>query len=339
MPNGCCSWIQRGLSVVFVLVILGGTANAAEVHRWSSSTGERLRLLISEADLVVRWADSKTQEIILRRLDSGSAGSFSDSSTAGGWRELRDSRWNSWEPSVATRSEFGSWELVLPPVLASVELRLWAGTLQVRQAQGNIFLQMQRGRVVLSGGSGQVQVHILKGDFQSTGFNGNLQLDFQAVNVGLRSFSGELEMEVFSGETKLEKTSGNLRLRQQQGSVNLAGGQTGTLRYEVWRANLSGSGLQGRIDGQSQQGSVQLALGSEAEVNLRSTEGRISVQIPASVPASLNLAVTEGGELSVPAPLRVQREGASKNLVSRLRSGEPKVSLFVRSKTGNVSVR
>ncbi len=313
-----------------ILVLLGFVFVAQQswgaLTRWSVAPGDRVQLSVGRANVQVQRANENTH---VNLQTSGGCREI-QSETAAGRLDLREAE----RFKLRSDSDVCTIQLLVPAA-QSVSVHVLEGALSAQKLSGDVLLHLQKGNLILRDGSGGAQVHVQKGNVLIQDYNGRVRMDVLQAPVQLKNLQGDLDMQALAGEHVIEKSKGNFKVTQAQGSVKIVGG-SGVLQFESNRAALTTDLFSGRIEGQSQEGAVNLKLAAESDVNLKTQAGRVTVQAPAG--ASLNLA-TQEGDLIVPSYMSVARTGAAKSVRGRLRGEGGKASVMVRSQEGSIFIK
>lgn len=218
-----------------------------------------------------------------------------------------------------------------------VEINLRGGVVVAQKWQKELKITMTEGRVNLSNGAGEVQAHLLKGDINISDHNGKVIADSYSGGVHLKNIQGDVDASLFAGQLVLDKVKGfsNITTSQSQGRVLQS---SGTLQFENGKGNLTFQNFQGRLEGQTVEGGVTISAVADSEVDIKSKSGKVSIQIPPNLGASLNLLTMEG-DIIVPSDLKVTKVGTEKSVRGRMRGDAQKIAVSVRSQDGLISVK
>ena len=218
-----------------------------------------------------------------------------------------------------------------------VEIHLRDGSVNLQHWTKEARVHLVQGKITSQNGSGGLQAQLQKGEITLVDQSGKIQTDSYNANVSIRNLNGDLEAQAFAGTLSLEKTKGFASLNTQQANVKVAQ-SSGSLQFENGKGPLTIQGYQGRVEGQTGEGTVNLSFLAESELNLKAKSGRITIQAPPNSGASVNLSTTEG-DIFVPKELKVNRLGAEKNVRGRLRGETPKGLVLVRSQEGSIVLK
>ncbi|MEN0057242.1 MAG: DUF4097 family beta strand repeat-containing protein [Bdellovibrio sp.] len=226
-------------------------------------------------------------------------------------------------------------EITGPAVPTEVHLR--GGSVGAQRWNKDIKVAMTQGRAQVVGGSGAVQVYLQKGDVTVQDRVGRVQADSYQGAMTLRNIQGDVESHLFAGSLQIEKVQGFTSVSTQtaQGRVNQG---VGTLQFENGKGTLTVQGFQGRLEGQNQEGVINVTMALDSEVDVKSKAGRVQIQAPPAAGVTLNLLTTEG-DILVPGDLKVTKLSTEKSLRAKWRGDAPRGSIFVRTQEGLISVK
>jgi hypothetical protein len=135
----------------------------------------------------------------------------------------------------------------------------------------------------------------------------------------------------------IEKSKGYLNLNTTQ-SVARVLQSSGTLQFENVKGNVITQAFSGRVDGQTGEGAVNIGIEPDTDVHVKSVCGRVSVQSVAGSGAFVYLLSGEG-EITAPNEIPTGKSATEKTARGRLRGGEQKGSIVVRSREGSIVVK
>lgn len=243
---------------------------------------------------------------------------------------------------ASSKENFGRWmakkriiEIQGPSL--PLEVHLFDGQVNLQKWSKETLLHVQKGRVVVKDSLGTTKIHSQSGEIQVLDHQGRVEVDTYKANVLVRGLLGDADLENFLGETTVEKGKGFISVNQGQGSAKILS-SSGTLQFELVKGILNSQNFSGRVEGQTQEGPVNIQLANDGEVNVRSQSGRVTIQSSASSGAALNL-TTIDGDIIGPNYLKVGRDGFQKTLRGRLKGDNQKGSIVVRSQDGAIILR
>lgn len=217
-----------------------------------------------------------------------------------------------------------------------VDVHLFGGSVNSQRWARDMKVSMTNGRFTSSNGVGSLQVYLQKGDITISDHTGKVTTDSYSGNTTLRNIQGDVDASLFSGLLNIDKAHGFLAISTQQATGKLQQ-SSGTVQFENGKGNLNIQTFQGRIEGQSLDGSVTVVMGTDSEVDIKSKAGRINVHTQPNSGASVNLQTAEG-DIFVPKELRVNTSSSEKNVRGRLH-GDGQGSILVRSQEGTITVK
>lgn len=234
------------------------------------------------------------------------------------------------------RSEASNCQLQISvPSLQSVQVHLLEGNITVQKINIETLLHVQKGKVNLKETTGNSLVYVQRGEVLIQDCQGQIKVDIAQAQMNVRNLQGDLDAHILSGDLSIEKSKGQLRLNQAQGSCKILN-SAGSLQFETSKATYAVESFGGRIDGQSQEGSLQLKLVSDFDAHIKTSTARASVQVPKGM---LINAMTQEGELVAPIGMSSAKEGSSKSLRGRVPGEVAKGSLTLRSQEGGIFLK
>lgn len=236
-----------------------------------------------------------------------------------------------------TKMEPAKYPIEIQAPSLPMELHLMEGQVQVSQWSQEAFVQLQKGKIISRSGNGGLIVHNQSGEISITDHQGRVDVDAYKAQLTVKNLTGDADFENFAGENNIEKARGFISVSQDQGSTKLSG-SSGTLKFEIGKATLSSQNFAGRVEGQTQEGPINIVMSPESDVNVKSQSGRVTVHSANGSAPSLNLATTDGDILG-PQYLKVNRESGLKTLRGRMNGEAQKGSVFIRSQDGAIVIR
>ncbi|MBX3040244.1 MAG: DUF4097 family beta strand repeat protein [Bdellovibrionaceae bacterium] len=218
------------------------------------------------------------------------------------------------------------------------EIHLRDGVVNLNKGAHESTVTLRNGKVVALGRTGSLRAQVMKGEIFVSDGSGHVDLDLYQGSLTLRNLTQvEGEAYSFGGQLLVDNVKGNLAVTTSQSTAKVQK-FTGTLVVENGKGAWTGTALQGRVEGSSGEGAINLQLIGETDVSFKAQSGRVSIQLPKSSGANLNLQTREG-EISVPSEIRVNRTHLEKSVRGRLRGEAGKFSVMVRSQEGSIVVR
>jgi hypothetical protein len=226
-------------------------------------------------------------------------------------------------------------EIEAPQGAAEVSLR--GGQVQAQNWKGNLVIGVVDGQVRLTGVEGAARVQAEKGEIRIDNHRGRLDLDTYGAKLAVSGAEGNVGLSSFSGEGQLSQIKGEIQVQMAAGSLTIAK-SAGTLDFETVRGSLTAQDFDGAIRGQTDDGSVTAQLVGEADLNVRSKNGAVSVRLPTSSGAALRLR-SEEGLVVAPESIPVAKTGDARSAQGRLGGGGPKGLVAINSQAGTIRVR
>jgi DUF4097 and DUF4098 domain-containing protein YvlB len=149
------------------------------------------------------------------------------------------------------------------------------------------------------------------------------------TNLVLKTTNGEVRVRGVDGKLDATTTNGDMRIGNLKGEVTL-----GTTNGEIELTGISGEAV-----AQTTNGSVSAQLrgvASKGIVEIRTTNGNVTVYLPGDLKALLD-ATTTNGRVSIDFPVVRQGIGTSKSIRGTIHGGGATISLGTTN--GNVEVR
>lgn len=219
---------------------------------------------------------------------------------------------------------------------AQLEIQVLEGEVQIDKWPGSALVHLQKGKIVSKQGTGNLAIHSQTTEVVIQDHSGRLEMDTYKSRVQISNLNGDAELAHFLGDTNIDKAKGAFVLNQNQGNIKISNG-SGSFKFDISKANLSAQKFAGRVEGQSLEGPVSLVLAEDSDINIKSKAGRVTIQSPPNLGASLNLISTEG-DIYGPTYLSVNRESGQKSLRGRMK-GAAKASVVVRTQEAGIFIR
>jgi DUF4097 and DUF4098 domain-containing protein YvlB len=218
-----------------------------------------------------------------------------------------------------------------------IELHAQEGSIILQKHKGDMLLHLQKGKILIKDNVGQANLHAQKGDIQVLSHQGKLIVDSYMAGITIKDLIGDLELQNFGGETHLEKDKGFLNLNIGQGAAKVLQ-SSGSLSFELGKGTMTAQLFQGRIDGQTQEGQVNISMASESDLNIKSQSGKVTVQTAANAGSYINV-VSQEGDIYGPSYMKVNRDSGIKILRGRLKGDTQKGSIVVRTQEAAVIIK
>jgi hypothetical protein len=218
-----------------------------------------------------------------------------------------------------------------------VEIQLREGQVIAQKWSRDLKVSMTRGKFTSTGGTGPLNVQLLKGDVLIQDQTSKVSVDMYRGQLTVKNLQGDLDGSVFAGGMTVEKSKGFLNINTTQSVARILQ-SAGTLQFENVKGNVITQQFAGRVDGQTGEGAVNIGIVPDTDVHIKSISGRVTVQTVTGSGASVNL-VTAEGEITAPNEVPQGKSATEKTARGRLRGGEQKGSIVVRSREGSIVVK
>lgn len=197
-------------------------------------------------------------------------------------------------------------------------------------------LSSLKGRIVAQSTGENVHLSLQKGEIQSIQNKGAMEIEAYGGKVLVKDGQSSIKLLLFNGDLNIEKNSGKLHLVSYSSSAKI-NDQQGAVQLQWGKGNLSMTDFMGHLEGESQDGTLQIQVKPEARVDLQAMRGRVQVQLPNGSGASLRLK-TATGDLIVPSPLKPAREGKYRVVNGKL-AGLNKGRVNIHSEEASIIVK
>ena len=235
------------------------------------------------------------------------------------------------------------WGQIIPPLElqisgAAVKFQLHSRDAVVTVDQWNQDLDMQliRGDMTIKNTQSNLKITQNRGQFNLTNHTGKSDLDFYNVQSKIQKIKGDLDIRSFQGDVFLEQIQGLVNLQIATGQLKAQ--ELSSLRFDNNKATLNLSGITGRIDGVSQEGSVLLAIAKSSDVHMKTVKGRIQISGAQQSGAFIHLQA-EDGEIVPPSEIKVYKNGPQKFAKGQLKGSDSGVRLNLRTSEGAIVFR
>lgn len=242
-------------------------------------------------------------------------------------------------------SEWAEWlkpgvpELILDieaPAVAT-EILLRDGSVTAQNWKSPLLVNMVDGSIKTSVTEGHMNLQLQKGEIRVDSHRGPMELQSFGGKVFVQNLEGDLNLVNFGGDSSLKQIKGAIELYAYSGSTAVVKA-TGALEFDLGRGSLQIQELDGAVRGDTDLGAVSVSILDEADVQVDSNQGAVTVQLPAGSGASIRLQSDEGS-LFVPDSIRPAVGGSTKIASGRLPGAGAKGRVVVKSKTGLIRLR
>jgi hypothetical protein len=147
----------------------------------------------------------------------------------------------------------------------------------------------------------------------------------------------ELDLRTSNGEVRVRGTTGDVTAATTNGGIDVSG-VTGALDVRTTNGEIQLSGIDGSASGGTTNGTVEAELDRLAaggEVDLSTTNGDVTVALPANLAATLD-ATTTNGRVRVAFRVTTQGDISSKRIRGTIGGGGIPISL--RTTNGNIEI-
>jgi hypothetical protein len=251
--------------------------------------------------------------------------------------ELRKKEGISRDSFLLGKAEPGKYSIEIQSPSLPLEVHVFDGQVHLLKWSKDALIHLQKGKLTCREGNGTLALHGQSGEINIFDHQGRIDLDVYKAQLNIKNLNGDADIENFAGENNIDKAKGFISLTQDQGSTKMTG-SAGTFKFELGKASLNSQNFSGRVEGQTQEGPVNILMSADGEVNVKSQSARVTVQTPKASGAWLSLSTTDG-DISGPSYIKVNREAGQKNLRGRLNGDVQKGSIIVRSQEGAIIIR
>jgi DUF4097 and DUF4098 domain-containing protein YvlB len=230
-------------------------------------------------------------------------------------------------------------ELILEIAANAVpaEIHVQEGTVDVTNWNQSLAVSIVTGKLKTRETAGLLRLQLQKGSAEISKHKGNAEIDSFNAQLTVQNLEGSLDLTNFAGESNLSNVQGRVEMLAHAGATNISK-SSGSFEFTNGRGALSLSSFDGQVRGKTDQGAVAVTVQGEAEVDVDSQQGNVSVRLPASSGAAVHLRTEEGG-IVAPEDIRTNITSTHRAAVGQLDGDGPKGVVVVRSKSGAIRVR
>jgi len=163
-------------------------------------------------------------------------------------------------------------------------------------------------------------------DMNST--NGKIEIYDIEGKVGSKSTNGSINIEKVSGDADLKTTNGGIS----------ASGVSGDIKAETTNGKVDLEEIIGNVSAKSTNGSINsqiIKIDAVKEMNLRTTNGSISLNLPKGINADFD-ARTSNGKIYSEFPILVKGEISKSHITGKINNGGPLI--YLKTTNGNVRI-
>jgi hypothetical protein len=217
-----------------------------------------------------------------------------------------------------------------------VEIGAKSGAVTVSNWSQPLSIVLVNGTVKSSVTEGRLRIQNQTGVISVDRHQGGLEVDSFAGKLAAQDVNGDVDVSDFSGDSSILRMKGNLDWRSHSGALSL-NQSSGSLDFINGRGVVQVAAFEGAVRGQTELGSVTVAVQGLSDVRIESNQGAVSVKLPADSGASLRLRA-EDGFVSVPASLRDAVSGGGRQASGQLPGVGPRGSVDLKSKSGALRI-
>ncbi len=220
------------------------------------------------------------------------------------------------------------------PPKALVSIHMMEGQVLLEKLSGEVRVHVHRGQLKVIGGAGSLNAHMVQGQMQVAQFDGEQDLQLAWADLKSTKNKGTSRLESFQNSSEFVASEGEFYIQQLSGSLKLSQIE-GLSKVDAQKAQVQISFLKGRHDIQTTEGSIQAQVDSVSDLSLRSHSGKIvaSIREPAS---PLIFAWAGSGDLTAPVEIKSQRDAFGKSARGRWPASEVRGSLNMKTQEGSL---
>lgn len=320
---------------IFILVLIVATGAQASSFEVKVQPGDRLVIRGLDAQVqfsgqpasdVVRFSGVQTSTsqgaYVLTKNGNTIEVKLADSGSKRGWIQ------------ALTQSTPARIEILGKPI--PTEVNLHKASVSLKNWSDFKFTATQ-GKFTSQGGKGYLEVFLQSGDSQITQHNGALKIDTYQGKLTVQNLRGDVDARLFAGNLLLENVQGFIKTSTQSANAKIHS-STGAIQFDNGTGAISVQPLNGRMEGTTREGALDVKMALDSEVDIRSQSGKVTLQAPPSSGATVRLISVEG-EIFPPSELKVVRQSAERTARGKLRGDAQRGSIFVRSQDGAIVLK
>lgn len=242
------------------------------------------------------------------------------------------SAWGPWLRSGAPELHL---EIEAPPI--PIEILEREGQVSIINWRQAVAINLVSGAIKTQGTDGLLRLQLQQGQIGVERHRGRVEIDSYSAKLGVQELEGDLDLTNFAGESTLGKIKGNVELKSHSGPMNVMK-SSGAIEFQAGRGAVNLNGFEGPVRGKADQAAVSVIVEGEAEVNIESVQGPVTVKLPSDSGAAVRMQ-TDEGSISVPDAVRAPGTGQARVVNGRLAGSGPKGAVVVKSKAGTLRVR
>ena len=164
----------------------------------------------------------------------------------------------------------------------------------------------------------------------------NLDMNSTNGKIEIYDIEGKVGSKSSNGSINVENVTGNAELRTTNGSIS-ASGVRGDTNAETTNGKVNLKEITGNVSAKSTNGSINsqiIKIDAVKEMNFKTTNGSISINLPKGIDADFD-AKTTNGKIYSEFPILVKGEISKNHITGKINNGGPLIYL----KTTNGDVR
>lgn len=217
-----------------------------------------------------------------------------------------------------------------------VEVHLADGIVSASKWTQPLTIDLLKGKLTAKDCKTSISGLVQNGSATITDHQGPTELEFFRGEAAFKNYLGDVKVSGFKVDLNAEKFTGLLNLNQHHGGSKITK-SGGTLRFENSKATLAAIDFNGRIEGSTAEGYVNIQAGKEPEVQVKTQSGKISVSAPGS--GALVSAHNEEGEIQGPSSMKVEKDKGARVLRGRLKGSDKGGRIELTSLSGTLVIR
>lgn len=201
----------------------------------------------------------------------------------------------------------------------ALDVHLNEGPVQVTKWSKPVLIDVQKGKVIAKDVKSGLSIQVGQGQVNVAAQSGPLRIDIFKGDVAINGLQGNLQLAGHQSEVNVEQASGRLQLQLYQGGADFKS-SGGTLLFQTGKASLLASAFKGRIEGEAEEGTVNLGLVPETEAAIKSAAARVVLDTRKS--GSLLVLRSEEGDISGSRTMRPGKDRGARVLRGRAKGGD-----------------
>ena len=247
--------------------------------------------------------------------------------------------WLDWTQSADSNSVPQMiFDLIVPAqAVVPVEIAFHDGAFLSEGWRGPATVSMISGKITSTDSEGELKIQLQKGEMKVLSHHGSVEIDSFAGKLSASDIEGDLKLANFTGESSLKNVTGAIQLRTHGGATTLAS-CSGSVDFDLGRGALKADASEGPLRGQTDHAPVVAQIEGEADVDVNSNQGIVSLRMPQDSGANVSLQ-TETGYISAPDSIHPGSTATSKTAIGRLKGDGPRGLVAVRTKSAPIRLR